>query len=163
MKYLLLRNEESIEDVAKTAYKGLTAKSRTQAEAALLKANPELRNFKEVAKGFIVRVPAVRGGEKADRRNLVGPVDDIAHEMLKRLEAFEDSLPSKLSRMEDRHIRTLEKLKDANKELRKQPNSANVAKTLKDHVADSKKIAEKNRKLALKALAKLKGTLATIN
>ena len=102
MRYLLLRNEESVRDVADKAYKGLSAKARKQAEAALLKANPELKTFESVRKGFIVRVPAVRNGGKKDRRNLIDPVEDIAHEMVENLKLFEISLTNKFTSLENR-------------------------------------------------------------
>ena len=50
MKFLILRNEKSVGDIADKAYKKLSAKARKQAEANLLKANPELKKLNHYAK-----------------------------------------------------------------------------------------------------------------
>jgi hypothetical protein len=158
MRYLLLRNEESVRDVAEKAYKGLSAKARKQAEAALLKANPELKTFASVRKGFIVRVPNVADFGKKDRRNLIDPIEDITHSLAKHLESLEVSFAKTFADMEGQHDRILENLKAANKEIKKQANGDVLAKTLKKHVADSKKSSDKNLKLGLEALHKLQKT-----
>ena len=155
MRYLLLRNEVSVQDVADRAYKGLSVKARKQAVATLLKANPELKTFKSVRKGFIVRVPAVRDGGQKNSRNLVDPIEGIAHEMSEKLKLFENTLTSTFSTHEIRQKSIMEILKAANKELKTIPNGETVAKTLKKHTVNSMKINEKNRKLGLEALEKL--------
>jgi len=57
--FYFIGNEKSVRDVVDSAYKSLSAKVRKQAEVALLKANSELKTFKSVRKGFIVRIPAI--------------------------------------------------------------------------------------------------------
>ena len=155
MRFLLIRNEKSIRDVADRAYKGLTAKKRQQVEAALLKANPALKTFRSVRKGFIVRVPAIRDGGTENRRNIIDPVADITQELIDDLSLFENSLPKKFSKLEDRQKDTLDKRKAGNKELKKQPSSNKMTKALRKHVAESKKLNVKNKKLVLEALEKL--------
>jgi len=158
MKYLLLRDEQNIHDVADKAYKNLSAEARDQAEAALLKANPELKTFRSVDKGFIVRVPAVHNVGKKDRKNLVNPIEDIAQEMLENLKLLENSLTNKFANLDNRQKAIVENLKAASKELKKQPNGEAVAKALKKHVADSKPLNDKNKRLGLEALKKLQKT-----
>lgn len=160
MRYLLLRNEGSVRDVADKAYKGLSDNTRIQAEAALLKANPELKTFNSVRKGFIVRIPSIRDDGELDRRNLFDPVEDIAHEMIDKLKLFENTLNKEFSNSENRHKSILETLKSANKELKKHPNGDEVAKILKTHLTSSKKLHDKNKKLGLEALKKLQITAA---
>lgn len=163
MRFLLLRNEESVKDVANKAYKGLTAKTRKQAEAALLKSNPELKKFKSVRKGFIVRIPTILEGEKPDHRNSVDPIEEITQELSNSLELFEKSFSKKYSELEIKQKTTIKYLKAANKELKTLPNGEAAAKTLKKHLADSKNINEKNNKLGLEALEILQKTVAAID
>ncbi len=160
MKYLLLRDEQNIHEVADKAFKNLSAETREQAEVALLKANPELKTFRSVRKGFIVRVPAVHNAGKNDRKNLVNPIENIAEEMLEDLKLFENSLITRFANLENRQKTIIQNLKTASKELKNQPNGEAVAKALKRHVEDSKELNEKNRRLGLEALEKLQKTAA---
>lgn len=163
MRYLLLRNEESVRDVADKAYKGLTDKARNHAEAALLKANPELKRFKSVRKGFIVRIPTVRDDGEIDRRNIIDPVEEIADEMSEKLKLFENSLTRKFAELENRQKNIGETLKASNRDLKKYPNGDAVAKALKKHVVNSKKLNDKNKKLGLEALKKLQETATSFS
>lgn len=163
MRYLLLRNEESVKDVTEKAYKGLTAKSRKKAEAALLKINPELKKFKSVRKGFIVRVPDILEGGKPDHRNVVDPVENIIDEISDNLNLFEKSFKKKLSENELKQKTILKNLKLASKELKTLPNGGAAEKTLKKHATDSIKNNDKNTKLAIDALKRLQKTAASFD
>lgn len=163
MKYLLVRDEKSIHDVADRAYKNLSAKAREKAEADLVKTNPELKTFKTVNKGFIVRIPEATDGGEKNSRNLVDPVEVFAAQMLVNLKRYDKSLPVKFTDLEQRQNKYAEILKAANKELKTLPNGEAAAKTLNKYLADSKKQNEKKLKLGLDALQKLQKTVATID
>jgi hypothetical protein len=163
MKYLLVRDEKNISDVADRAYTNLSDKARKKAEDDLLKANPELKTFKSVSKGFIVRIPeTIDGGEK-HKRNLTDPVDAIANEILDNLKRYEKSLGDKFTALEQRQKADTEILKAANKELKTQPNGEAAAKTLSKYLSDSKKLNDKKLKLGLEALEKLQETAQAMN
>ena len=163
MRFLLIRNEESVRDVADKAYKGLTVKAREQAEVALLKANPELKTFKSVRKGFIIRVPVIRDDGKEDRRNVVDPIEDIAHEMSESLQLLDNLLTKSFAKLENRQKDIVDKLKAGNKELKIQPGGDQVAKALRKHLADSKKSNAKKKKLGHEALEKLQKTASAFD
>ncbi|MCF6256956.1 MAG: hypothetical protein L3K25_11785 [Gammaproteobacteria bacterium] len=163
MKYLLLRNEKSVRDIADKAYKNLSDKARKQAEAALLKINPELKTFKSVRKGFIVRIPVIPEDSKSNRRNSIDPVENIAHEMSEKLKQFERSLDKKFVDLENRQKDFLQSLKAAGNELKKQPNGVAASKTLQKYVSDSNKLNDKNKKLSISALKKMQKTIATFD
>lgn len=163
MRYLLLRNEKSVTEVADKAYKGLTAKARKQVEVALLKANPELKKFRSVRKGFIVRVPDIREGGERNKRNLIDPVENISDEIVENLKIFEIALKGKFDSLDKRQKSITEHLKTASKELGKTAKGPEVVKVLKKHLTGSKKLNEKNKKLGLEALEQLKKTAMALN
>lgn len=159
MRYLLLNNEKSVSDITDKAYKGLSAQARNKAEAALLKANPELKTASSLRKGLIIRIPATPDGVKADRRSLVDPIEDIALEMSDNLKLFEKSLSKKFALLESQQKRFSENLKAASKELKTYPNGTEAAKTLTRHLAASKKLNKTNKELSLEALKDLRKTV----
>jgi len=144
------------ERITEKAYKDLSATARKQAEAALLKANPELKTLRAARKGHIVRIPAIPEGGKPDRRGLVDPIEDIAIEMADNLKLFEKSLSKKFADLEGQQKNFVGTLKAANKELKTYPNGAEAAKTLTKHLAASKKSNDANKELSLDALKKLR-------
>ncbi len=160
MKYLLLRNEKSVDEVADRAFKKLSSTQREQAKAALLKANPELKTFNSVRKGFIIRVPKVSEDIKSNIRNLVNPIEEIANELGDNLKTFENSLASRFTDLANRQKDIENILKVASKELKELPKGDAAAKTLKKHLLDSRKLNEKNRKLGLQALHDLQEAAA---
>ncbi len=163
MKYLLLRNEKSVRDITDKAYKNLSDKARKQAETALLKINPELKTFKSVRKGFIVRIPVIPEDSKSNRRNAIDPIENIAHEMSEKLKQFERSLDKKFIDLEIRQKDFIQSLKAAGKELKSQPNGTAATKILQKHITDSKKQNDKNKKLGIDALKKMQKTIATFD
>lgn len=160
MKFLLVRNEKSISDIADNAYKNLSSEAKQQAELELLKANPELKTFKSVRKGFVVHIPELNDAPDKNTHNIVGPRDHLADELSKGLKLFDSSLNSKYTDFEAWEKDTSAKLKVADKELKTLSGGEAVAKQLKKHLADSKKYNETNKKLGLEALKKLQQTVA---
>jgi len=163
MKYLLLHNEKSVRDIADKAYKNLSDKARKQAETALLKINPELKTFKSVRKGFIVRIPEIPEDRKSNRRNAIDPIENIAHETSEKLKQLEDSLNKKFSALENRQKSFVQSLKAASKELKSQATGIAATKTLQKHVTDAKKQNDKNKKLSMTALKKMQKTIAAFD
>lgn len=159
MQYLMIRNEKNLKEVIDKAYKGLSGSVRKRAEKALVKANPELKTFKTVRKGFMVRVPKPAEGESADRRSVVDPLEDIASQASTHLKRFEAIFEEKFSNADEVNTQTAKHLKAANASIKKNPTGETIAKALKKHIADSKKSNDKKVKLGTEALEKLQKTL----
>ena len=163
MKYLVIRNEKSITEVADKVYKNLKPAARKRAEGQILKANPQLKSFRSVRKGYIVRVPEVHELGERESRDLEQPVAPLAMDLQAGLKRYEQSLVEKFDAMDKQHKRIPELLKAANKDLKKIPNGEEAARALKSHITQAKKDSEKQRKLALEALQKLRKTAEAID
>lgn len=159
MQYLLIRNEKNVKEVIDKAYKGLSGTVRKKAEEALLKENPELKTFKTVRKGFMVRVPKTVEGGTPDRRSVLDPLEDIASQASIHLKRFEEIFEEKFSNTDKVSTQTTKNLKTANAAIKKHPTGEIIAKALKKHIADSKKSNDKKVKLGKEALEKLQKTL----
>ena len=163
MKYLLIRDEKSVQEVADKAYKKLTPAARKKAEADLVKANPELKSFRAVRKGSIVRIPDIREGGEKNTRNLKDPVEIFAGGVLDSLERLERGLETKFDDLKKHRKNTEATLKAANKELKQYPNGEETSKALSKHLSESKKLDDKNRKQTAEALQKLQKTVAAMD
>lgn len=162
MRYLIIRNEKTVHDVTDKAYKGLSDKTRKQAEAALLKANPGLKTFKSIRKGSIVNIPSIPDGAKKDSKNLVDPIEDNAQDVLDNIKLSEKTLARKFSKKKEDQEKTLGKIKMASKEFKKIPGGSELEKTLKKNITDSSKTNDKNLERGLDVLKLLQKTVATL-
>jgi len=163
MQYLLIRNEKNVEEVIDKAYKGLSGTLRKKAKQALLKANPELKTFKTVRKGFMVRVPKTVEGGKPDRRSVVDPLEEIADQASVHLKRFEEVLEEKYSNADKIHTQFTKNLKTANTAIKSHPTGEVIAKALKKHISDSKKSNDKKVNLGKEALEKMQKTLRSFD
>ncbi|WP_444997864.1 hypothetical protein [Aliikangiella sp. IMCC44359] len=153
MNYFLFDKEKSLEDIVNTAYKGLTASARKDAEALLIKANPQLKkSIKNIRKGSIIRVPAFRSKDKRNRKASDDPIETVALDLSKKLRVFEDVLSDKFSEVDKKIKREAALLKSATKELKTKPNGEELAKSLSKHLKESKEINAKKKKVSLDAL-----------
>lgn len=156
MNYFLFDKEKSLEDIVNTAYKGLTASARKEAEALLIKANPQLKaSIKKIRKGSIIRVPAFRSKDKRSRKVSDDPIETTALDLSKRLRAFEGVLNDKFSDVDDNIKREISLLKSATKELKTKPNGEALVKSLSKHLKESKELNAKKKKVSLDALEAL--------
>lgn len=159
MKFLILGNEGSVADIADKAFKGLSAAARKQAEAGLLKLNPELKKEKSIRKGVIVRIPATPTEGKPNRRNSIDPIENIIYEMSGKLDLLEESLTNKFTHLKKRQKNYVGNLKAASKELKTLPNGEASAKALNKYLTDAKATNEKELQLSIEALKALQKTV----
>lgn len=86
------RGEKSVGDIADKLYARLTPRQREKAEAALLKANPQLRTITSVRSGSLLRVPDLPElqAKLSRRRKSVGesPDEQVADTLADALEAY---------------------------------------------------------------------------
>jgi hypothetical protein len=158
MKYLVLRKEKSIEEIADRVFRKLTPKQRENAEAELLKANPKLKSFRSIRKGYLVRIPEMRASGKKDRRQLVAPETELSDTILSRIQHHEKSLARKFEAAAESQARQAAILKASNRLLKKLPNGDAASKALNKRLAEEKKLHQNNRAQAEKALEQIKKT-----
>jgi hypothetical protein len=163
MKYLVIRDEKSLEEVTDRVFRSLTPKQREKAGAELLRANPELKSFRAVRRGHIVRVPETPGGAEKNSRNLEQPVDELAADMLAGLQDYEVSLFAKFGAAQERSKQMASVLKAASKDLKKLPNGAAAAKKLNQNITAAVKQNDKNAELTKAALLELQKTVLSQN
>jgi hypothetical protein len=93
MAILVLRGEKKLSDVVTRAYGDLKAADRKRAEEAILRANPQLANLRDAARGAVVVVPPVPGLRRdAARSEATTPAPDAVIELRKSLEAYAQRL-----------------------------------------------------------------------
>lgn len=86
------RGEKSVAEIVKKLYARLTPKQREQAEAALLKANPQLRTIKTLPKGSILHVPDLPELRIKTVRNLENPDAQVANNISETLDNYNKRL-----------------------------------------------------------------------
>lgn len=72
------RGEKSVADIADKLYLKLTPRQRETAEAAILKANPQLTDLRRVPDGAVLRVPDIPELRPKTNRTLENPDTQIA-------------------------------------------------------------------------------------
>jgi len=88
MPIATFRGEKTVGEIADKLYLRLTPKQRETAEAAILKANPQLANLREVPKGAVLRVPDIPELRAKTNRNLENPDAQIAAMVGEALASF---------------------------------------------------------------------------
>lgn len=92
MRIMLFHGEQSITDLADNIYACLSSKTHAVAEAALLKANPELKEIGSLKPGAILKVPMISGiSFKADR-NHADPIEQVGAALIRSLESYRSQL-----------------------------------------------------------------------
>ena len=162
MKYILLRDEKSLSEIADKAYKGLADKDRASAEQALLKANSNLKSLSGVSKGTMIRVPPLkRAGFNA--RSVVDPVQQITAFMSDHLDKMEDAINQRFAR-EDLYLKDINgKMKEIVKAAKGQPVAEENAAELKKNIASRQKTLDTEKKEGLQSVAKLKKIIDTMD
>ncbi|MDN3556262.1 hypothetical protein [Halomonas maura] len=89
------RGEKSVADLATRLYTRLTPRQREKAEAALLKANPRLRDPKTLPEGAVLEVPDLDGPRLRARGDLANPADEIGDGVTEALEALGQRLAAR--------------------------------------------------------------------
>ncbi|WP_416138206.1 hypothetical protein ACM26W_17250 [Halomonas sp. HK25] len=91
MAIATFRGEKSVAEIADKLYARLTPKQREKAEAALLKANPQLKDIGKLKPGTILRLPELRAKARTNR-TLENPVTQIAATLAGELGAYGNRL-----------------------------------------------------------------------
>ena len=88
MPIATFHGERTIADIADALFDRLTPRQREKAEAAILKANPQLRDIRTLPAGTLLRVPALPELRAKANRNRENPEADIAENLADTLSTF---------------------------------------------------------------------------
>jgi len=115
MKFATYKSERNLSELARRLFqiKGPQAEKLTkQAEAALLRANPQLRELKNLPRGTFILVPEMTGMEPGEQ---ISPMEDMAKAMVEpmrlALNAAQKTLAAAISRESENASNTLSLLK----------------------------------------------------
>ena len=92
MPIATFRGEKSTAEIADKLFVSLTPRQREMAEAALLKANPQLREIDSVREGSILRVPDIPELRPKTNRSLDNPDAQIARDVSEALRDYNSRL-----------------------------------------------------------------------
>lgn len=155
MRYFVLERETTVAEIAGKAFKSLPAAERRKAEAALLKANPQLKDMAKVKSGTLVRIPESAAPESLDRRNVVDPVDHLADDVTDRLKSFQTEFRACFAAWEKQVADYPELIKAAGKQAEERPEIKSVSAELAKNLRAAMKNSEKNQEMGIDALKKL--------
>ena len=96
MSIATYRGERSISEIANKKYKRLTPRQREKAEAAILKANPQLKNIRNLRKGSVLRVPDLPELRAKTNRDLDNPEAQVARDLADTLKSFSEKFAERL-------------------------------------------------------------------
>lgn len=128
MRIMLFHGEQSIADLADNIYACLSPKTHAVAEAALLEANPQLKEIGGLKPGAILKVPRISGVSfKADQSH-ADPVGQVGEALLQSLKAYHlqfekaigeahEMLDKEVTLLEDEKLKELASSDRALKEL----------------------------------------------
>ena len=105
MRVTALHKETKLVDIADRLFDDLTPETRRIAEAALLKANPELAKPEALRPGAIIQVPKVAGLKGKSPRTEDDPVGQTRETLRKALESYHRLLAGGLD-AERKELRT---------------------------------------------------------
>lgn len=100
MPIATFRGEKTVGEIADKLYVRLTPRQRETAEAAILKANPQLSDLRAVPSGTVLRVPDIPELRAKTNRNLENPDAQITAIVGEALSTFSARL--------DEHVRATE-------------------------------------------------------
>ena len=92
MPIATFRGEKTVGELADKLFVRLTPRQREKAEAALLRANPQLSDPKRLPEGTILRVPDLPELRAKTNRSLENPDDQIARQIADALGALDQRL-----------------------------------------------------------------------
>lgn len=92
MPFTTFRGEKTVGEIADKVYASLTPKQRDKAEAALLKANPQLKDMPTLRAGAILRVPNLPELRVKTTRDLEHPAAQVAKTVTDALNTYRTRL-----------------------------------------------------------------------
>jgi len=164
MRITTFRGETSVTDLVNRLYSDLDAAKRAKAEAALLKANPQLRGLDSLAPGAVLAVPSVSGVRVKASRDIEYPVEEVADTLASDLKDYGRHLAARHELHEQRLKEQTALLKD--KELKKALRTRPEGEPLLKQIAQATKVRleevkneRKGLEEALKQMSKKLGKL----
>lgn len=132
MRFTTLKSEDSVGALADRFYANLNAKSRKLAEAALLKANPQLARSNGFKPGTVVNVPEVPGLKVKSATTGQDPVDDLLTGLSAAVSGYREHLAKGLEAMKSDMGTQRDLLKDKGvaRVLKSEPGAAELARSL---------------------------------
>lgn len=88
MDFVMFKGERKLADLVERAFGELKVADRRRAEAALVRANPQLAKLEELTPGSLVVVPRVPGIERRGKREVQAPASAVAGELSNTLKAY---------------------------------------------------------------------------
>lgn len=118
MRIIAFRGETTLSALADKVFADLTPDSRPEAEAALLRANPQLARLDRLAPGAVLTVPRVPGLKPRPGRGLEEPAGELLADLARRLgdygaqlsdghEAHEADLKSQVDLLKDKQLKRI--------------------------------------------------------
>jgi len=163
MKFLLKGDEQNVKEIAANTFRGLSAAELTKASAALLKANPELKNVANLPPGTLIRIPPDIARPAEEPNTYVDPIEGMVSNVIKELTMLE----AEINASHKDHQLTLEKYPEKLKQAREifagRPDAEAVASNLTDQLKKSKASNEKNLERGLDAVRKMRETVAGLD
>lgn len=150
MAIATFRGERSVSEITNKLFTKLTPLQREKAEAALLKANPQLSNIRKLPKGSILRVPDLPELRAKTNRSLENPDDQIVKDITESLDAFSKHMRQQVDseqksvKQQTALLKSAKFKKDISKSEQLQALAADASKALS---ARSKNIAERQKKI----------------
>lgn len=95
MPIATFRGESSVGEIADKLFVRLTPRQREKAEAAILKANPQLIDLSSVREGSILRVPDIPELRPKTNRSLDNPDAQIGKEITDALSDYDKTLAAR--------------------------------------------------------------------
>jgi hypothetical protein len=163
MRVTTLKSESTLRELADSLYGKLDADTRKRAEAALLKANPQLAGAKAFRPGAVVALPELSGlRARAPGQDPVGDLREVLSESLtlyrehlaKRQDEAKGDLEQQTELLKGKEVAAAIKKDAAATELAKQLTEALRART--KTLAEERKLQEETLQKALTDLKALK-------
>lgn len=131
MAFVTFRGETSIATLADKLFPGLSPADLKKAEAALLKANPQLNDLNQLEHGTVLRLPRNEDLRPKVNRKLENPDAQVAAILLDALSALTKQLREDFGAAEKEAEAQLEQLKseELTQLLRSRPELEEVAKS----------------------------------
>lgn len=164
MAYIPLRSEKSVTELVDKVYSNLSAKDRKVAEAAIIKENPTLKNFTNLKRGTLIRIPEVKNIKRKKTRSISDPDGELLDDFMERLEMFSETLAKNNDARDKEQKAAQSILKKAaiSKIINSDPNAKKVASDFKKHMTEDIKKRQEIETDSKKAITKLKNNLKKI-
>ena len=161
MAYIPLRSEKSVTELVNKVYSNLADKDRKKAEEAMIKENPALKNFANLKRGTLIRIPEVKNVKRKKTRSVSDPDGELLDDFLERLEMFSETLKKNNDARdeEQKAAQSILKKSAISKIINTDSDAKKVASDLKKHMTDDAKNRKETESQSKKAFSQLKQDL----